>query len=167
MSEKEFDARRLGARETISADNPWSCCSREQETLCRRSGSQVRGSSKGQSRTTTSHLRCDRCEQPANALAIISPSPWPSSSSWLMLTASLPAYSHPQKLTFNYLIFIPPMKSFICIESIERNIMGIKIYAFIFAIIKLENKIETPLITKAVYHVVSNARSIGINSSHN
>jgi len=35
-----------------------------------------------------SHLRCDRCEPSANALAIISPSPWPSSSSCLMLTAS-------------------------------------------------------------------------------
>lgn len=34
-----------------------------------------------------SHLRCDRCEPSANALAIISPSPWPSSSSCLMLTA--------------------------------------------------------------------------------
>lgn len=51
------------------------------------SGIRYEGRPEARLRTATSHLRCDRCEPSANALAIISPSPWPSSSSCLMLTA--------------------------------------------------------------------------------
>lgn len=85
-------ARWPRARETISADNPLSSwCTVEQEERCSRGGGvEVRyvGRARGHSRSTDG-VTCGVTDASGKraALAIIS-NPLPSSSSWLMLTAS-------------------------------------------------------------------------------